>query len=276
MRLHAPRAEFRKFLYQDIGEAMPTPEGINRLQANLDRLRETIASACRTADRDPADVRLVAVTKYASLDAVRALLAAGVFDLGENYVQQLVQRAQELGSADGGLTEETPEQPRRPRWHMIGHLQRNKVKPLLKYVRILHSLDSVRLAEELEKQAARNEEMIDVFLEINMAGENSKSGAPPADADVIAEAATRAVHLRLRGLMTMAPYDLEPETVRPYFASLRELLENLRRKGTVGPECVHLSMGMTNDYAVAIEEGATIIRVGSALFEGVEEHSTSG
>lgn len=245
------------------------------MRANLSRLRERIEAACRLAGRDPCDVHLVAVTKYASMDAIRGLLAEGVSELGENYVQRLAARAAELGSTDRGLFEETPELPRRPRWHMIGHLQRNKIKTLLKYARILHSLDSVRLAEELEKHAAPSERTIDVFLEINTAGESTKSGAVPAEAAKIAEAATMSPHLRLRGLMTMAPYDSNPETARPYFAGLREFLEKLRRDGAVGPECIHLSMGMTSDFGVAIEEGATFIRVGSALFEGVED-DTSG
>lgn len=253
---------------------MPVPEGLQRLRTNLSRLRDRIETACRLAGRDPRDVHLVAVTKYASLDAIRALLAEGVSELGENYVQRLAARAAELGSTDRGLFEETPELPRRPRWHMIGHLQRNKIKTLLKYARILHSLDSVRLAEELEKHAAPSGRTIDVFLEINAAGECTKSGAAPPEAAKIAETATKSPHLRLRGLMTMAPYDSNPETARPYFAGLRELLEKLRRSGVVGPECSHLSMGMTSDFGVAIEEGATFVRVGSALFEGLDDDAT--
>jgi len=157
---------------------------------------------------------------------------------------------------------------------MVGHLQRNKVKTLLRHSRILHSLDSVRLAKELETQAAKLELSVDAFLELNVAGEQAKSGAPVAEAAVLAEAVAQCPHIRLHGLMTMPPFDPNPEAARPHFARLRELLEQLRRQGAVGPDCVHLSMGMTIDYAVAVEEGATFVRIGSALVEGIDSSST--
>jgi pyridoxal phosphate enzyme (YggS family) len=247
---------------------MPAGQVHERLRQNLERVRATIAEACRRSSRDPAEVRLVAVTKYADLDTVRALLAADVSDLGENRVQQLVARAETLGAANIDLF--TPEPATSvPRWHMIGHLQRNKVKTLLRHTRILHSLDSVRLAKELEKQAETLEVTVDTFLELNLAGEEAKSGAPEADALELAEAVSQCTHLRLHGLMTMPPFDPDPEKARPYFARLRELLGELQQRGAVGPPCIHLSMGMTIDYAVAIEEGATFVRIGSALFEGI-------
>jgi len=249
---------------------MLPPEGIERLRGNLARIRGGIASACDRAGRNPADVQLVAVTKYSSLDAVQALLSEGQRDLGENRIQQLAERAALLGAADAGLLSPMLENVSLPRWHMIGHLQRNKVKSLLKHASIVHSLDSSRLGEELEKQAAKLDRQIDAFLEVNVAGEESKSGAAFTEADAIAEAVMKCAHIRLRGLMTMAPYNPDPETVRPYFARLREKRDEMRLKGAVGPECVHLSMGMTVDYAVAVEEGATFVRIGSALFEGVE------
>ncbi len=248
---------------------MATSEGIERLRRNLADLRANIAEAARHGGRDPGDVRLVAVTKYVDLDTIRVLLDAGVRDLGENRVQQLSDRAQTLGAADFDLLTAPRETDALPRWHMIGHLQRNKVKALLKHTRVLHSLDSVRLARELEKQAAKLELTVDAFLEFNVAGEQAKSGAAPADAAALAEAVAQCPHIRLHGLMTMPPFDPDPEAARPHFARLRELLERLRRQGAVGPECLHLSMGMTIDYAVAVEEGATFVRIGSALFEGV-------
>ncbi|MBU0639114.1 MAG: YggS family pyridoxal phosphate-dependent enzyme [Planctomycetes bacterium] len=248
---------------------MPTSEGTERLRRNLADVRATIAEASRRAGRDAADVRLVAVTKYVDLDTIRALLAAGVRDLGENRVQQLSDRAQTLGAADLDLLTPPPEADALPRWHMIGHLQRNKVKALLRHTRILHSLDSVRLAYEIEKQAERLDLTVDAFLEFNVAGELAKSGAPVDEAGPLAEAATQCQHIRVHGLMTMPPFDPDPEAARPCFARLRELLEKLQRDGAVGPDCVHLSMGMTIDYAAAVEEGATFVRIGSALFEGV-------
>jgi pyridoxal phosphate enzyme (YggS family) len=248
---------------------MPTPEGIERLRRNLGDVRTTIAAAGRRAGRDPADVRLVAVTKYVDLDTIRALLAAGVCDLGENRVQQLTSRAQTLGVADLDLLTPTPGADALPRWHMIGHLQRNKVKPLLQHARILHSLDSVRLAHEIERQAEQLNLTVDAFLEFNVAGELAKSGAPLGEAAALADAVMPCRRIRLHGLMTMPPFDPDPEAARPHFARLRELLAELQRNGVVGPECVHLSMGMSIDYAVAVEEGATFVRIGSALFEGM-------
>lgn len=247
---------------------MPESQVHERLRQNLGRVRSTIAEACRKSGRDPAEVRLVAVTKYADLDTVRAMLDVGVSDLGENRVQQLAARAETLGVANLDLFAPAPDTTA-PRWHMIGHLQRNKVKMLLRHTRILHSLDSVRLARELEKRAEMLEVTVDTFLELNLAGEQAKSGASQAEAPGLVEAVAGCPHLRLHGLMTMPPFDPDPENARPYFARLRELLEDLRRRGAVGPQCAHLSMGMTIDYPVAVEEGATFVRIGSALFEGV-------
>lgn len=248
---------------------MATSEGIERLGQNLADLRANIAEAARRSGRTPDDVRLVAVTKYVGPDTIRALLDAGVRDLGENRVQQLSDRAQALGAADFDLLTPPDQAEALPRWHMIGHLQRNKVKVLLRHTRVLHSLDSARLALEIEKQAARLDRPVDAFLEFNVAGEQAKSGAALAEAPALAETVAQCPHIRLYGLMTMPPFDPDPEAARPHFARLRELLEQLRRRGAVGPECLHLSMGMTNDYTVAIEEGATFVRVGSALFAGV-------
>jgi pyridoxal phosphate enzyme (YggS family) len=254
---------------------MQETERGQRLRQNLERVHATIHDACRRSGRDPADVRLVAVTKYVELDTIRALLDAGVWDLGENRVQQLTSRATALGAASQGLFAPDPAVHATPRWHMIGHLQRNKVKAVLRHTRVLHSLDSARLARELEKQAEKLELTVDAFLELNLAGEQAKSGAPPAEAAPLAEAVSQCPHLRLHGLMTMPPFDPDPQAARPYFARLRELLDELRQSGAVGPDCVHLSMGMTIDYEVAIEEGATFVRIGSALFEGLHAVCTA-
>ncbi len=253
---------------QETVRIMANPVNIERLRMNLAEVRSNIAEACRRAGRDSGEIRLVAVTKYSSLDTVRALPAEGVLDLGENRVQQLAERADLLGTTDLDLSEPTTAPP--PRWHMIGHLQRNKVKGLLKHTRVIHSLDSTRLVAEVEKQAQNLDVAVDAFLEINVAGEAAKSGAPLSDVRELAQAAAKCSRLRVQGLMTMAPFDTDPEAARPHFARLRELLDSLRDEGILGPECRHLSMGMTIDYTVAIEEGATFLRIGSALFKGVE------
>jgi pyridoxal phosphate enzyme (YggS family) len=245
------------------------------LRDNVTRVQANIAAACRRAGRDPAEVRLLAVTKYVSLEVARELLAAGLVDLGENRVQQLVTRAQACGTArfdwpddSAGRADSSPA-PAAPRWHMLGHVQRNKLKTLLPHARIVHSLDSARLAEAVARQAQELQVQVDVLIEVNIAGEAAKTGALPADVPALVAAVAAFPPLRLRGLMTMTPYDPNPETSRPYFAQLRELLERLRAQGAVGPGGRHLSMGMSQDYVVAVEEGATIVRLGSALFDGL-------
>jgi pyridoxal phosphate enzyme (YggS family) len=241
-----------------------------RLRDNLARVRQTIAEACQRCGRDPGAVHLVAVTKYASPDVIAELLAAGVGDIGESHVQQLVARARACGAPaldwpagpDAGAIA-------RPRWHMIGQLQRNKVKMLLPYARIIHSLDSVRLAHALEQHAGRLDVPVDVFIEVNMAGEATKAGAAPQQVSGLVAALADCPHLRLRGLMTMAPYDPDPEAARPHFAALRLLLQQLRAAGQLPADGTDLSMGMSQDFGVAVEEGATFVRVGAALFEGL-------
>ncbi len=240
-----------------------------QLRDNLARVRDTLAHAAHRRGRDPRHVRLVAVTKYVAPSVLRKVLQAGVPDLGESHVQQLVARAQECHPPrlDWPAADEAADA--RPRWHMIGHLQRNKVKALLPYARIVHSLDSPRLAQAIEQQATALDARVDVLIEVNVAGEASKTGLAPDAVPPLIAAVAACPHLCLRGLMTMAPYAPDPEMARPCFARLRELLEQYRSAGLVGADCVHLSMGMSQDYPVAVEEGATLVRVGSALFEGL-------
>ena len=248
-----------------------------RLHHNLAQVRQNIAAACARVGRQPSEICLVAVTKYVDLPIIRELLLAGVADLGENRVQQLSRRAEALGARLDGWPEPvaaaggsgTAPAPPAPRWHMIGHLQRNKVRQVLRHVRIIHSLDSLRLAAEVDRVAAELDARVDALVEVNVSGEQSKSGVPAAEAEALIEGLRDRPRIRLRGLMTMAPFDPDPEHARPFFAELREMAAGLRQRGVVGPEFVHLSMGMTQDYTVAIEEGATLVRVGSALFEGL-------
>ncbi len=256
---------------------MAEPDWRQRVAANVAQVRASIAAACARSGRDPAGVVLVAVTKYARPEVLSVLPALGVSDLGENQVQQLVARVAAGGPAcfgwpvgnDPGSTAPGPVGGPRPRWHMIGHLQRNKVRQLLPHARILHSLDSDRLAHAIEQHAAQIGVPVDVFIEVNVAGESTKTGVPPDGVEPLVATVAGCPHLRLRGLMTLAPYDVNPEHSRPHFAGLRELLERLCSRGVAGPTCVHLSMGMSLDYMVAVEEGATFVRVGSALFEGL-------
>lgn len=222
------------------------------LSRRLESLRHSFIEACSRVDRDPASVRLVAVTKYASLDAVRELIDLGHRDFGESRPQQLAERATLL--KDAPLT-----------WHLIGTLQRNKARKVLPHAAVIHSGGSLRLLETLDRLAKELELRPSVLLEVNVSGEASKQGFSVEDLKRDWPEILQLRSLDLRGFMTMAPYSEDPEQSRPIFRSLRELRDMLAT--TPSRPLPELSMGMTGDYVVAIEEGATIIRVGSALFD---------
>lgn len=232
---------------------------LGHIARNLDSVRRRIAAAAIRAGRDPADVALVAVTKQRSDEEVRALVAAGQRLLAENRPQAFVGRSTRLASA-GPLT-----------WHLIGHLQTNKVKTVVGRCALIHSVDSTNLLHALNRAAAgvasEGLERIEVLLEVNISGEASKSGfAPDGVAEAVAALAPLG-HVRCVGLMTMAPFEALPEDTRPVFRALRELRDRLAQAGPANFEPRHLSMGMTNDFEVAVEEGATLVRIGTALFQ---------
>jgi len=227
----------------------PTGE---RLLANLEDVRHRIAAAAERSGRSAADVRLVAVTKSAPDNLVRRLIDAGQKDLGENRAQQLHDRAAEMEGL--GI-----------RWHMIGRLQRNKVKYVVPTAAMIHSLDSLALAEAISRRALAEGCCAACLLEIN-SGEEQKGGVPPDEAPALMAAAAALAAIDLVGLMTMAPLAENPETVRPAFARLRDLRDRLNRGAGLPHPLRELSMGMSQDYEVAIEEGATIVRIGTALF----------
>jgi pyridoxal phosphate enzyme (YggS family) len=233
-----------------------------RIERNLRRIRDDVAAACARVRRDPAGVTIVGVTKSAGLEEIKALLDLGAPDLGESRVQQLCERAGELSQ----LLQRRPDAPK-PRWHMIGHLQRNKVKQVLDAAEVIHSVDTLRLAEEIDARSQRLERVCDVLLEVNASDEPQKFGVAVGAASHLAEMVSTLKHVRLVGLMTMAPRVSDPERARPTFARLRELFEEMRHDGLGGQAMRHLSMGMSQDYAVAVEEGATMLRIGTALFE---------
>jgi pyridoxal phosphate enzyme (YggS family) len=241
-----------------------------KLSDNYKRVRDRMATACQRANRRPTDVRLIAVTKMVESDIIRSALELGMDDLGESRVQELIKRA-------GMLTEhltrrrklDTEPSPAEPRWHMIGHLQRNKVRPLLPWVHMIHAVDSLRLAEEISAEGARLGKEFPVLLEVNVSGEKSKFGIAVGAASHLAEHIKSLPGLKIIGLMTMAPLAEKPEEARQYFARLREIFEDMKTERVVGPDFRELSMGMSDDYEVAIEEGATMVRIGRALFEGV-------
>jgi len=233
-------------------------------------VRERIVEAAVRSGRDPERVQLLAVTKSVQLDVIRALMELGQLDLGESQVQQLVQRAgmiQEQISRRSILEQDPPAV--RPRWHMVGHLQRNKVKPLLPLAHLIHSVDTLRLAEEIGNFGHKIDKVQDVLVEVNCSGEEQKYGLPVAAVGHLIEQIMTLPNLRICGVMTMAPVVKDPEKTRPVFERLYELFLEVKMDYRLGREFEQLSMGMSQDYAVAVECGATIVRVGTAWFEGL-------
>ena len=235
----------------------------NRIEKNLAGIRQTIADACARVGRQPADVTIVAVTKAVEPDAIKSLIGTGVVNLGENRVAQLVERKDLV---DAWMRRRRTETPVPVRWHMIGHLQRNKVKAVLGADAVIHSIDSLRLAEEINTRCERDNRVASVLLQVNCSAESQKHGVAVGAAAYLGELISSMKHVRLAGLMTMAALTDDPETTRPTFTRLRELFEEMRHNGVGGETFKHLSMGMSQDYAVAVEEGATILRIGTALF----------
>jgi pyridoxal phosphate enzyme (YggS family) len=224
---------------------------VSELSARLEEVRRRIARAAERAGRTAGDVQLVAVSKRHPAAAVREAYALGVRVFGENYAQELVAKAAEVGELEGIA------------WHMIGHLQTNKARRVAPVAACVQTIDSAELAAELAKRAARSGRSIDVLLEVNVARDPAKSGCAPPDLGPLIDAVlAEAPSLRLRGLMTMPRETEDPEGARPVFAALRAL-----RDAHGGPARLpDLSMGMSDDFEIAIEEGATLVRVGTALF----------
>lgn len=235
----------------------------NRIEKNLQAVRQAIAEACWRAGREPADVTIVAVTKAIDPETIRNLIDAGMTDLGENRAGQLVERQEQI---DAWLRRRRTRPAAQVRWHMIGHLQRNKVKVVLGAAPVIHSVDSLRLAEEINSRCEREDTITDVLLQVNCSQESQKHGVAVGAGAYLGELIASMKHVRLVGLMTMAAVTPDPELTRPSFTRLRELFEEMRHNGVGGQAFKHLSMGMSQDYTVAVEEGATILRIGSALF----------
>jgi hypothetical protein len=227
----------------------------NVIQENIRIVQERVAGACRRSGRDPATVTLIAVSKTFAVADVAEARRCGLADFGENYIQELVEKEEAM--AGSGI-----------RWHFIGHLQTNKIRYIVNWVHLIHSVDSVRLASALSAAGVRTGRTIPVLIEVNTTGEGSKFGCPPGQTLELTAKIRELPSLHLGGLMTMGPLSPNPEDARPAFRLLRELRDRVR---CTGLEMEHLSMGMTNDFEVAIEEGATIVRVGTAIF-GSREH----
>lgn len=243
------------------------PVSKQTISRNLERIRENIREACQKAGRDEGDVRLIAVTKAVDVDTLKKCIELGLTELGENRAPQLAERFEEI---DTWMQKTRKTLPGPLRWHMIGHMQRNKVKVALKAADVIHSVDSLRLAEEINSRAERDERVVDVMLQVNCSGEDQKYGCAVGAATHMCETICTLRNLRLVGLMTMAALTDEPEDARPAFARLREVFEDIKHEKIGGDSFRELSMGMSHDYTVAVEEGATMLRIGSALFEEAE------
>jgi len=223
------------------------------VEANYRSIIERIAAAAAKVGRDGREVRLLAASKSQSVDAIRAALAAGVVLVGENYVQEAQEKRRQLVDA-------------KAEWHMIGHLQRNKAKLAVELFDVIESLDNLALAQELDKEAAKRNKIVRGFIEVNLAGEENKTGIAKGEVAGLLESIFNLAHVRVEGLMTVPPFRENLEEVRPYFRELRELRDSLNSLNLPNVQLKELSMGMTHDFTVAIEEGATVVRVGTALF----------
>jgi len=226
---------------------------MSHVAENLEKVKTVIAKAAERSGRSPDSVLLVAVTKTKPADMVREAMEAGHFDFGENYAQELRDKAAEIGDD-------------RARWHFIGHLQKNKVKYLVGLVHDIQSLDRLELAREIEKRAGKEGLVIRAFLEVNLGEEETKSGALVGEVMELIDEIKSMEHIELVGLMTMPPFFDDPEGSRPYYRRLRELRDEIREKAGEPDFLPELSMGLSGDYEVAIEEGATMVRVGTAIF----------
>lgn len=239
------------------------------LAVKLDEVRDRIAAACANAKRDTTEVTLIAVTKTAAPEQIREILQLGVGDLGESRVQVLQQRAAQVNEFFARQQAHGAENlPAKLRWHMIGHLQRNKIKPVLPLVSVIHSVDSLRLAEELDAHAAKANRKLPVLMQVNASEEPQKHGVAVGAAVPLAEQIATMDNLQIIGLMTMAPLDGDEKTIRQTFARTRELFEEIKFNKIGGSALRHLSMGMSNDFEHAIAEGATLLRIGTLLFGG--------
>jgi pyridoxal phosphate enzyme (YggS family) len=222
------------------------------IATNINKIKQRIAVAAVRAGRDPHSIKLMAVTKTVPPESILKAIEAGVTLLGENYVQEAKDKIALIGDS--------------AQWHMIGHLQTNKAKYAVKLFDCIHSVDRLELAQELDHRARPGGSKMNILVEVNVSGEQTKNGVPAPEAMDLIQRLSHLDNLAVHGLMTMAPYADNPENSRPYFKALRNLRNDILHTGIIGIRMEELSMGMTDDFEVAIEEGSTIIRVGRAIF----------
>ena len=222
------------------------------IQTNIEYIQELKGKAAVKSGRNPEDVLLIAVTKLHGPDEMNEAIDAGITDIGENKVQEIMDKYDRVKPV---------------RWHLIGHLQTNKVKYIIDKVSMIHSVDSLKLAKEIDKRAAQHNLTMDILVQVNSAEEESKFGITTAETDqLIADIAEQCPNIRIKGLMCIAPFEENPEDVREYFAEVKKIYDKYADKKTERVDFKYLSMGMTHDFEVAIEEGSNMIRVGTAIF----------
>ncbi len=222
------------------------------IKENVSRIRQQILKVCSKINQDPGKIAIIAVSKGRGAEEIKEAIAAGITDIGENKVQEALVKHKELSTIDYRLST--------VKWHMVGHLQTNKVKDAVKIFDLIQSVDSVRLAEEIDKQAHKINKIQDILIEIKTSPEESKFGLKADEAIEVIEDIVKLKNINIKGLMTIAPFVDNPEKTRPYFRLLRELRDRVN-------ELRVLSMGMTDDFQIAIEEGSNMIRLGRAIFE---------
>lgn len=227
------------------------------IKENLDLINEKITIAAEKSGRKREDVLLLAVSKTVDIPRIKEAVDLGLVDLGENKPQEINWKYFEIENV---------------RWHQIGHLQTNKVKYIIDKVCLIHSVDSLKLAEEISKRAKAKDITMDVLVEINIAGEEAKSGVPLSEAEELAVEISKLDNIRVKGLMTVAPFVENPEDNREYFKQMKKLFVDIKEKNYNNIDMQYLSMGMTNDYEIAVEEGANIVRIGTGLF-GARDYS---
>jgi PLP dependent protein len=223
------------------------------MKAQIESINDRIRRAAEAAGRQPDTIRLVAVSKTVPAERVRAAIQSGITLLGENYIQEAREKIEAL--------QEFP-----VAWHFIGHLQSNKAKYAVRLFDLIHSVDTIKLARELDRQAGKIDKVQDILIQVNTGKEASKSGVYVDDTLTLVRAAGQMSHIAVKGLMTLPPYFNAPDKVRPYFQALRELRDRIRSESLPGIAMDELSMGMTGDFEAAIQEGATLVRIGTALF----------
>lgn len=222
------------------------------IKENLAHVQENIKAACKRAGRDEKEVTLIAVSKTKPVEMIREAIEYGIIDFGENKVQEMCNKMEVI--------------PEKLNWHLIGHLQTNKVKYVVDKAYLIHSVDSIKLASTINELAQKKGVVCNILVEVNVAGEESKFGIKPSECESFIREISRYKNIKVRGLMTIAPFVENPEDNRVYFASLKKLLVDINRKNIDNVSMDVLSMGMTNDYEVAVEEGATLVRVGTGIF----------